>query len=393
MFKEFLLLAFEALKERKLRASLTILMVIIGCSLLIAVDGISTGTLHYINKQFQKLGTNVLIVTPKSTAVKIDKNMINFIKNLEGVVDAVPAYTQTVTAYIMGEEVTVTIIGIDNLKLPLIFPGLELLEGTYVSETDTVGAVIGYQLAYPSPDKKLELGQAIKISWVEAIGQEFVRHEKSFVVRGILNYFGAMFVPVDRSIFVSTKAARTFLNREESYDILFIIAKDVSYHDYLRDAISSRYDVDVISMKIIIDVVNNVLSAITFFVNSIAIVSLVVASVGIITTLWTSVMERIREIGILKAIGFKNHHVLILFLNEAVVIGLLGSSIGTLAGVVLSHLLRNFLLPQFTWIRPRFTIFSFIKTWSVSMIFSIVSGLYPAWRAAKWDPVVALRYE
>ncbi|MHA1617366.1 MAG: ABC transporter permease [Candidatus Njordarchaeales archaeon] len=394
MFKEFLILAFEALKERKLRASLTILMVLIGCSLLIAVDGISAGTLYYINEQFEKLGTNVLIVTPRSTTVKIDRYMVDYIKNIEGVKDAVPVYSQTVTANIRGEEITVTLIGVDNSKLPLIFPGLQLREGSYVPEGDTIGALVGYQLAYPAPGEILaEIGHAIKLSWMEVVGEEVIKHERSFIVRGILDHFGAMFLPVDRSIFISTTAAKSFLNRGDSYDLLFIVAKDPSYHEHISEAISSKYDVDVISMQLIINVVNNVLSAITFFVNSIALVSLIVAGVGIITTLWTSVMERIREIGVLKAIGFKNHHVLILFLNEAIIIGLLGSSLGSITGVVLSHVMKNVLLPEFTWIKPTFTIFSFIKTWALSIVLSIISGLYPAWRASKWDPVIALRYE
>jgi len=141
-------------------------------------------------------------------------------------------------------------------------------------------------------------------------------------------------------------------------------------------------------------VINRVSDAVSFFVGNIATVSLLVASIGIITTLWTSVLERIREIGVLKSIGFKEKDILVLFLNEAAIIGMIGGTLGLVFGVVLAHILMLVISPEYaSIIKPIFTVESFASTWVLSVGLSIIAGLYPAWRASKLDPVAALRHE
>ncbi|RLI36632.1 hypothetical protein DRO55_03170 [Candidatus Bathyarchaeota archaeon] len=127
--------------------------------------------------------------------------------------------------------------------------------------------------------------------------------------------------------------------------------------------------------------------------DNIAAVSLLVASVGIITTLWTSMMERIREIGILKAIGFSNEKILRLFLNEAIIIGLMGGTLGLFTGIGLAYVMKSFFRGEFAHITPIFTIPSLFGTWVLCVVLSMVSGFYPAWRASRLDPVASLRHE
>ena len=392
---EFLILALEALKERKLRTSLTILMVIMGCSLIIAIDGLSNGTYYGINKEFEKLGTNLLIVTPRSGEFDIKDWVIDDIKRIDGVVDVVPFIQYTVVISARGKTQTVVVIGIDNSKLHLIFPQISFKEGTYVSSADSSGILLGNLVAYPSSEETFaELGLTVKLLYYRTLEDGSTKiFQKSFIVRGILDYYGGAVIPVDKAVFISLSAADSFLQRKGVYDGFYVITEDSSLNDMISSEIQDKYEVNIISPESIQKVVASVMSTISFFITSIAAVSLLVASVGIITTLYTSMMERIREIGILKAIGFRNSHILRLFLNEALIIGIVGGTIGLIGGTILAYILRDIFFEQAFFIYVIFTAESYIKTWFLAVGLSIVSGLYPAWRASKFDPVVALKYE
>jgi len=138
-------------------------------------------------------------------------------------------------------------------------------------------------------------------------------------------------------------------------------------------------------------------------------VSLLVASVGIITTLQTSVIERIKEIGLLKATGFTRRLVLGLFLSEAMMIGILGGSIGVALGMGLSYGLTALIGSRFQMgpppimagrgqtvtlqLTPTFDPWNLLSTWILCIVLSMISGAYPSWRASKLDPVEALRHE
>jgi putative ABC transport system permease protein len=141
------------------------------------------------------------------------------------------------------------------------------------------------------------------------------------------------------------------------------------------------------------------------FVSTITAISLIVAGVGIMNTMLTSLMERVREIGILKALGMQKRTVLGVFLNEALMIGVLGSVFGILTGSALAlsidhlGLLENFTTGTYNTvlgeisIRPVFDISLFINSLIFGIMISVIFGLYPAWRAARMDPVDALRHE
>ncbi len=393
---EFIQLAFEALKERKLRASLTIFMVIIGSALLVAVNGISNGTKHYIEGEFNKFGTNLIVVTKKGTSdFKIKDWMVDEIKELDGVLDVAPFIEQTAVIYSRGKTRSVIIEGLDQTKLKYILPNIEIEEGTFVSEYDSVGILLGHQIAYSGPDEIFAwVGRTVQLAYTrytETGETETVK--KSFIVRGVLKYYGSFFIPVDQVAWISLRAADNLFNKKGEYDGLYVITKDPSFNDQIMDYIKDKYDVDVLSPQSIKRIVDNVMNTITFFISSISAVSLLVASIGIITTLYTSMLERIREIGILKAIGYKSYHILKLFLYEATIIGILGGTLGLGMGVLLAYVLKALYFAEVPFIQPTFDVSTLISTWILAAGLSLISGIYPAWRASKLDPVVALKYE
>lgn len=389
-------LSYEALKERRLRATLTILMVVMGGSLIVAVNGVSTGTVSYIDQVFTTLGANLLIVTPRGTDFEIDDTLIEEFSQFDGVMDVLPFIQEVSSITSRGDSQSIIVLGLDQSKLSLIFPTISVESGETVSKADSIGILLGNLIVYSTKEEApfTDLGQTVKIRYAKAIEGKQVVGEKAYNVRGILGYLGSGLIPVDQMAFVSISSANSFFGRHGKYDGAYVITYSPDLNDAVREKLAEKYNVNIISPKTIADTISKITVAISIFVGNIAAVSLVVASVGIITTLWTSMMERIREIGILKAIGFSNPSIMRLFLNEAVIIGAIGGGIGMILGVGLAYAMRSLFRGEFAAaINPIFTPQTFIFTWLLCLILSVISGFYPAWRASQLDPVVALRHE
>ena len=390
---EFVILAFEALKERKVRSILTILMVLIGAALLVSINGLSNGTNKYVNDEFHKFGTNMIVVTKRGADFDIKDWLVDDIKQIDGVVDVIPFIQTYATVYYQGETRTVFVTGIDQSKLNLIYPELKIQEGDIAPETDMSGILIGNQIA-SSFDNPVDVGQSMQIiyRYTDEQGNQEIK-KKSFIVRGILEYYGSFVVPIDQVVFMPLKAADSFFNRKGKYDGLYVITANDDLNEEISQYIKDHWDVDTLTPQSIKKTVDNILNTLSFFMSSISFVSLLVASIGIITTLYTSMLERIREIGLLKAIGYKNHHILRMFLYEAALIGLIGGTIGIGGGVVLAKLMKMVFFAKMPFLEPFFSVINMIEVWLLSVVLSIISGLYPSWRASRLDPIVALKYE
>jgi len=401
-------LSFEALKERRLRAGLTTLMVIMGASLIVALDGAGNGFTAFVNEQFSSLGANVLMLSPRGKSMEMDYGLVDEISRLSGVKEVVPYIQQISSIVVTGEEQSSIVVGVDQSKLPLLFPTISFEVGTFVSESDSIGIILGSEVVRSSSQGgvAVRLGQTVKVRYQRYEGQEPVVVERSFIVRGILNYVGSGVVPVDQMVFISTSAAEDLFDRGGEFDGFYVVTEDPELNDEVRQRIQDIYgrDLIIISPQMIANMIHQISGGIALFINIVAMVSLLVASVGIITTLQTSVMERIKEIGLLKALGFSKRLILGLFLCEALIIGILGGGIGVAFGMVLSHGMSTLLGrslhlsstggPSFTLrIVPFFQPIDLLSTWALCVVLSMISGFYPSWRAAQLDPVVALRHE
>ncbi|MCD6380898.1 MAG: ABC transporter permease, partial [Candidatus Odinarchaeota archaeon] len=229
-YLELLQLSYEALTERKLRASLTILMVVIGTSLIVAVDGISTGTVSYINNQIEIMGVNILVVTPRSSDVTLDDNAVSRISQIDGVYAVVPFYQQVANVFVGRDSKSVVVIGIEQEKLHLVFPSIEVKEGTTVSESDRVGTLLGYSVVYERKGAEpwVSMGQSVKIVYSKSVSGKTQVYSKSFIVRGVLDYLGSGIIPVDQSVFIPLSVAESFFDKKGKYDGLYVITEDPS---------------------------------------------------------------------------------------------------------------------------------------------------------------------
>jgi putative ABC transport system permease protein len=218
--------------------------------------------------------------------------------------------------------------------------------------------------------------------------------------------------PSDSSIYIPISQAQSFFGTDECSQIIVKLKNsDKTTIDNVSKAITDAFSnqVSVMSATAMLNTLSSVFSVIELFLAGIAAISLLVAGIGIMNIMIVSLMERTREIGILKALGMKSRTVLLIFLFESVIIGLIGGVVGIGSGWGLANIVmiifsgegasfgnlrrsqtRSFggttITPLLT---PTVTILALIFGVGVSVVFA----LYPARRASKLKPVEALRYE
>ncbi|HKX96691.1 MAG TPA: ABC transporter permease [Candidatus Nitrosocosmicus sp.] len=414
-FKQIFILSFNAIKERKVRSILTILMVMAGSSLLVAVNGFSAGFTEFFNKQFNNLAPNILFVssvpqsedggtaplvsgTSASPTAKITLNqaVVSRIGSLPFVDEVEPSYQETVTVSSRGDSKSNPALSVDPNALTIIAPTLEYMEGSSIREGDPSAAILAEDVAYP-PGEDIpfaQIGEAIRLtySFVDEAGNT-QDSSKNFVVSGIMESTGNP--TIDNAIVINLEAGNSLLQRAGKYDSLFVAAEDSDSVDAVEEQIKAVYknNIGITTVKAILETVEEFTAGITSFLFGIAVISLIVGAVGIITTLFTSVVERTKEIGTLKAIGAQGTTILILFLVEALIIGILGGSIGLLGGIGGGYMLTRAGpgAGEGPPLEPVYLPIDMVRVWITSVILSMVAGFLPAWKASRVTPIAALR--
>ena len=412
---QIFILSFNAIKGRKVRSILTILMVMAGSSLLVAVNGFSAGFTEFFNKQFSNLAPNILFVSsvpqseggsaggaisgpaPSPTAkITLNQAVVNRIGSLPYIDEVEPSFQETVTVSSRGDSKTNPVLSVDPNALTIIAPTLEYTEGSSVREGDPSAAILAEDVAFPPGEDTAfaQLGEAIRLtySFVDEAGNT-QESSKNFVVSGIMESTGNP--TIDSAIVINLEAGNSLLQRAGKYDSLFVAAEDSDSVDIVEEQIKAVYknNIGVTTVKAILETVQEFTAGITSFLFGIAVISLIVGAVGIITTLFTSVVERTKEIGTLKAIGAQGTTILILFLVEAVIIGILGGTIGLLGGIGGGYMLTRAGpgAGEGPPLEPVYMPLDMARVWITSVLLSMVAGFLPAWKASRVTPIAALR--
>jgi putative ABC transport system permease protein len=414
-FRQIFILSFNAIKERKVRSILTILMVMAGSSLLVAVNGFSAGFTEFFNKQFSNLAPNILFVSsvpqseggggggaiagpaPSPTAkITLNQAVVSRISSLPFVDEVEPSFQETVTVTSRGDSKNNPILSVDPNALTIIAPTLEYTEGSSIREGDPSATMLAEDVAFPPGEDVpfAQLGEAIRLtySFVDEAGNT-QDSSKNFVVSGIMESTGNP--TIDNAIVINLEAGNSLLERAGKYDSLFVAAEDSDSVDIVEEQIKAVYknNIGVTTVKAILETVQEFTGGITSFLFGIAVISLIVGAVGIITTLFTSVVERTKEIGTLKAIGAQGTTILILFLVEAIIIGILGGSIGLLAGIGGGYMLTRAGpgAGEGPPLEPIYLPMDMVRVWVTSVVLSMIAGFLPAWKASRVTPIAALR--
>jgi putative ABC transport system permease protein len=397
-------LAVKALLDRKMRSALTIIGIMVGAAIIVALIASSNGLSAGISASMGKIGANTLVVNSamnfvtggSQTQYQLSQNDVRTLSAISGVAEVIPYYDKMATITVGGTTIQGEIEGIDLSKLPELYNGITLSDGAYPNQNDPTAAAIGSDIASPTGSSvQIGVNQMVSVTLSGSSGN------LAFLVKGILAPYGrVLFSNIDDTIFISLQAAQLLL-KTPYYSGFYVITDTADDVAAVQAAIESHYgsNVRVTNAGSIVSSVESVSSQMTVFLGAIGGVSLFVAAVGITNTMFVSVVERTREIGVLKALGYESGQILSIFLSEAVVTGAIGGILGTILGYFLSFLIGGIMpmgggpMSSTASTEPVFTADLILFALLFPIAVSALAGLYPARRAAKMNAVTALKYE
>jgi len=407
MFLLFLIdifrMAVKVLTERKTRAILTIAGIALGPFALVMISSVIDGYGDYIVSQVQGLGQNTIVVFPSGNN-KLTENDLNNIRSIPGVKRAEPFYSIQGQVKVGTETKIVFIYAIPPDLVFESISGLELEKGSIPSETEYLKAIIGHKIAYTDDGSvAYDLGDVLTITYLKSVNGRNEVKRVSVAVNGVVKEFGGAFVlSPDLTIILPLEAGQRLLGLSDWSGIYILAENSNVVQDIVRE-IQSRYRgvVDVVSFQSIANVINSVVGAVNFISFAASLSSFAVAVAGVASTMITSVIERTREIGVLKALGFRDREVLIMILAESIIMSIIGGVIGITLGMIGSHILASTGVtiragPQAEIViksTTKITVFGILRATILTLMVGIAGGVFPAYRASKIPPAVALRYE
>lgn len=401
MLKNFIKLTLKSLIYRPMRSWLTVIGIVIGIMLVVIILAIGSGIQNAVTKTLQMFGSDLIVVFPgKETnplvafvgGQKFKEDDLIALEKIDGVKFVVPELAQVLNVEFDGEKksamIHATLIG-RTVELVEESKGFKLREGRWPSGEDAQEAVLGSGAADNLFQEKIK------------IGDEVIVKSKRLKVVGIMAEIGEQMS--DNIIFVSLNTLRaiTGLGRvAASADVKLksgtnveLVAKQIRHQLSKQDVVR---DFSVLTPDKAGRLVGSVLSIVELILIVFGLVSLIVGAVGIMNTMYTSVLERTKQIGIMKAVGASNESILALFLVESGLIGLVGGITGVIFGIGSAYMIG--------WIAAKkgiqgifsfaaLDVLGFFAVLIVTFIVGVIAGLLPARKASRMEPAEALRYE
>lgn len=415
-------MAVESIASHKLRSSLVTLGILIGITAVLVNAAMVEGVQAYFEKQMQSLGSNFVTIQAGSVMSPIaslieDQNLESYlydsVRRLPYVDKATASRTSFGTIRYMGEEEDIIVLGVEPGYLPA--RNREMVAGDTLALQDRFNAVVTDTVM-----RNLALRPVTLMSQFELVlnvdGTE-VYHE--FRIKGVVKEAQSFGRTV---VYIPIRTLNDLLGKE-GYSEITLFASDIEHIDTVKEgtidmldrllhvqpdrsfamtqeeegffglplplAEGEREEYTVTTQSDIIKISEEITAMIQLALVTIAGISLLVGGIGIANVMLVTVAERTREIGVMKAVGAKNRQVLVSFLFEAGVIGLLGG----ILGLSIASMAAFTLIPLVMDVPGGLPVQWAVIAIGISLTISLISGLYPALRASRMDPVQALRTE
>ena len=395
MLQDYLRIALRNITHRKLRSWLTAIGIIIGVASVVALISVSMGMQDAIEEQFEQMGTDTITITPTSftgpgstAEAPFDDGDVRVIERIPEISHVLPMMYGTAKFTFHNEDSYSYLMGVPlDKESNQVWDdiGWDILEGRFPEEgKKEVG--VGYLAAKDMFDDELRVKNTLYVNDVK------------FKVVGIAREVGNS--QDDTAIYMGVDVAKDILEQED-YNMIMVKVKPGNDPELVADKVQRKLekyrnaeDFNALTPAEILEQVNDILGIIQLVLVGIAAISLLVGAIGIMNTMYTSVLERTKEIGIMKAIGASNHAVMLIFLAEAGILGLVGGAVGTLLGMIMGKGVE--LAAGSSGFIPLKVAISWpLICGAISFAFLIgaLSGTLPALGAAKLKPVDALRHE
>lgn len=397
MLTDYFSIALKQLRRRKKRTWLTTIGIIIGALAVVALISLGQGMQNAINQQFAAIGADKIIISPKTAIFapptegvsKITEKEFEAIKRTIGISQAAPRIMQNVIITFAGKSKPIMISqmpGDESAEIIKESLDMKISEGRMLRKQDKGKALIGGDYAYKNIfPKKIKIGDKLGIQ------------NETYEVVGILKRRGNP--GTDSVVFVTD-------NDLDAKEYNAVMAKATENPSQVAERVAhtlrrmrgqkkGQENFQVQTTEQIIQSFNTIFSVVQAVVIGIALISLIVGAIGIMNTMYTAVLERTREIGIMKAIGAKNEDIMKLFLIESGLVGMTGGIIGTLLGITLGKMVEYGAYQQFgeSILQAHFPITLILGAIIFSFLIGALSGILPARKASKLNPVDAIRYD
>ena len=413
-FQKSFRLALNILLHSKLRSWLTIIGIVIGVAAIVAIVSIGEGAQLSIQDRLSGLGADLITVSPgfsraaggfrggfggggggettKTNVKNLTGRDLQVIKSTEGILFINGIVQGKADIAYLAETASVSVQGVDTLSWKYM-ETTELEAGRYLNPGDTNVIVIGNKIAHSTFKQPLVVNQLITLN------------SRLFKIVGILKDSEG---GENNRIYMPIQEARDSIDTigKEKLDSITIKVSNPDFVDQQVSEIDTQLmlerhvtnktkDYSVTSSKATIERIQGVTQTFTLFLGAIAGVSLLVGAVGIANTMFTSVLEKTKEIGIMKAIGAKNSDIMAIFLMNSGLVGFVGGIIGISLGSIISSFLPKLLgsLGPGGAVKTVVPINLLIEAMILSIGIGMIAGAIPAYRASKLKPVDALRYE
>ena len=403
MMEDYIKTAYRDIKNRKKRSWLTMIGIIIGIAAVVSLISLGQGLKDAVNEQFEMMGAEIIMIMPGSgfqsmgsAGSSLGRDDIDVIKRVRGV-DVAGGFVTKIAKVEFGNEMKYSwVSGMAQDESKEIFENMQSFEiesGRDLKKGDMYRTIVGNSVTHGDFfKKKVRVGDYVNING------------KKFKVVGSLKRIGnpdddqAMMIPLEtaRDLFdVPDELMVIMANLKPGFDASDVAEDIKKAMRKDRNQKKGEEDFTVQTSEQLKETYGVVLNLIQSVLIGIAGISLLVGGIGIMNTMYTSVLERTRDIGVMKAIGARNSNIMWIFLIESGIIGMTGGAIGCAIGIAISKSIEYASSTQLgvDYLKASTAPELIIGALMFSFLVGMLSGTLPAMRAARLKPTDALRYE